>query len=93
MIMDLQDIKNLLSREKNAKIIVVEDGKPVMVISGVENSDMQSKLDFSKLNAKPEIELEEPEERESIEDTRQSTEVIGKEEMPVEELRVEDLPF
>jgi len=76
--MDLQEIKNLLSKEKNAKIVIVEDGKPVMVIASIENQD-QSKFEFSK--------------QKEEEDTSQSTEVISKQEMPVDELRVEDLPF
>lgn len=91
--MDLQEIKNLLSREKNAKIIIVENGKPVMVISGVENSDAQPKLDFSGRGGRQETIIEETENKDIAEDVRQSTEVIAKEEMPIDELRVEDLPF
>jgi len=92
--MDLQEIKNLLAREKNAKIIIVEDGKPVMVISGIENNEIQPSLDFDKQENQQERIVEEPKNKEGLtEDIRQSTELIAKEEMPVDELRVDDLPF
>ncbi|MEA3421906.1 MAG: hypothetical protein U9Q97_09565 [Acidobacteriota bacterium] len=96
--MDLEEIKNLLVQEKNVKIIIVEDGKPVMIISGIENNEMQPKLNFSKKESKQEKEreriIQEPQDREELaENIRQSTEVIAKEEMPVDELRVDDLPF
>ena len=100
--MDLEEIKNLLAQEKNVKIIIVEDGKPVMIISGVENNEMQPKLDFIKKESKQESKqesgreriIQEPQEKEGLaEDIRQSTELIAKEEMPVDELRVDDLPF
>ena len=92
--MDLQEIKNLLAREKNAKIIIVEDGKPVMVISGIENNEIQPSLDFDKQENQQERIVEEPKNKEGLtEDIRQSTELIAKEEMPVDESRVDDLPF
>ena len=100
--MDLEEIKNLLAQEKNAKIIIVEDGKPVMVISGIKNNEIQPSLDFDKQenqqqrkqeNQQERI-VEEPKNRGGLtEDIRQSTELIAKEEMPVDELRVDDLPF
>ncbi len=82
--MDLQEIKNLL--EDNTKIIIVENDKPIMVISSLKSNADQKKLD---LNQKP-IELRAEEKKPDI---SQSTEVIAKEEMPVDELRLEDLPF
>ena len=96
--MDLQEIKNLLAQEKNAKIIIVEDGKPVMVISRIDNNEAQSSLAFDRQERKPESKeeeiIKEPEEKEElIKDISQSTELIAREEMPVDELRVEDLPF
>ncbi|MBU3918758.1 hypothetical protein KKC63_02535 [Patescibacteria group bacterium] len=96
--MDLQDIKNLLAKEKNAKIIIVEDGKPIMVISGIENNETQARLTFKKQETRQENKQEEivqapRDEEELINDINQSTELIAREEMPVDELRVEDLPF
>ncbi len=82
--MDLQEIKNLL--EENTKIIIVEDNEPVMVISSLKNNVDQKKLE---LDQKP-IELKGEEKKP---DVSQSTEVIAKEEMPVDELKLEDLPF
>jgi len=96
--MDLQEIKNLLAKEKNAKIIIVEDGKPIMVISSIENNETQARLTFEKQeirqnNKQEEIVQELRSEEKLINDINQSTELIAKEEMPVDELRVEDLPF
>jgi len=99
--MDLQEIKNLLAREKNVKIIIVENDKPVMIISGIENSEIQPRLNFSKQDSgfskqdnEQEKIIQEPEHEKGLaEDIKQSTELIAKEEMPVDELRVDDLPF
>lgn len=79
--MDLEEIKKLLA--KDTKIIIIENDKPIMMITGLDNQSNQKKLELE----------EKPIEMGGAEDTSQSTEVIAKEEMPVDELRVEDLPF
>lgn len=42
--MDLEDLKRILKKDKG-KIIIVEDGKPVMIISSYvdDNEDVESK--------------------------------------------------
>ena len=85
--MDLEEIKKLLAND--TKIIIIEDNKPIMMITALDNESNQGKLNLEEkpLEEKP-IEMSGAEE-----DISQSTEVIAKEEMPVDELRVEDLPF
>lgn len=39
--MDLQELKRILQKDKG-KIIIVEDGKPVMIVLPYENQDVQS---------------------------------------------------
>jgi hypothetical protein len=82
--MNLQEIKKLL--EKNTKLIIIENDKPIMVISSLNNESNQKELELDKKSIETNIKEEKP-------DIFQSTEVIAKEELPVDELRLEDLPF
>jgi hypothetical protein len=82
--MDLNQLKKIMDRER-AKIIIVENGEPIMVVSRFE--DYQQRLLFDK-------------KKERLENTLsrqpkiiQSTKLLTKEEMPADELTVEDLPF
>lgn len=89
--MDLEQIKNLL-KDGTTKVVVIEEGKPIMVISGLAETSNQARLAFDNPEKK-EARTEKQEPAESKQEISQSTEVISKEEMPVDELRVEDLPF
>ncbi|MBU1046126.1 hypothetical protein KJ616_03355 [Patescibacteria group bacterium] len=83
--MDLNQIKKLIDKE-GGKVIIVENDEPILVISRIEG-EHQQKMPFekkrqemrSRFDAKKEI--------------SQSTEFLAKEELPAEELTVEDLPF
>ncbi len=109
--MDINDLKKIIEQEK-AKIIIVENGKPILVISPFKDNQQQ-KLEFGEKGQKEMMEIQKEENKEETEiptkeekdkervdltekqrkEVNQSTEVISKEEMPLEELRVEDLPF
>ncbi len=90
--MDLEEIKKLLAND--TKIIIIEDNKPIMMITALDYESNQGKLNLEEkpLEEKP-LEEKPIEMSGAEEDISQSTEVIAKEEMPVDELRVEDLPF
>ena len=113
--MDINDLKKIIEQEK-AKVVIVENGKPVLVVSPFKD-EQQQKLEFGEKKYKEIMEIQEEEQRgeqigekeglikdaekqEKVDLTEkereainQSTEVISKEELPLEELRVEDLPF
>ena len=109
--MDINDLKKIVEQEK-AKVVIVENGKPVLIVSPFKN-EQQQKLEFGEKKNREIMEIHEEEKKgktgylskedknqgkvDSIEKERetinQSTEIISKEEMPLEELRVEDLPF
>jgi hypothetical protein len=76
--MDIKELKNILDKE-NAKIIIVEDGVPVMVVSKFEGAQESLPLDI-------------PQEIPNNEVT-QGTEFLTKEDVSNDELTVEDLPF
>lgn len=80
--MDFNQIKRMLEKE-DVKIIIVENGQPLMVISRYRD---YQQLDLDKKAR--EIDNIAKKSRET-----QSTETITREEMPLEELRVEDLPL
>ena len=66
--MNLDEIKKIIE-EDGGKIIIVEQGKPIMVITSFE--------EYSKKKAKPE----------------KKAEVSAPQEIPEDELKIEDLPF
>ncbi len=71
-------------------MIIVEDGEPVMVISPFESVGQRKfelEKDLDKNREKTDNETKDSKE------INQNMELITKEELPVEELRVEDLPF
>lgn len=67
-------------------MIIVENGEPVMVISPF-HSGVQKQFDLDKKEKKVEGENKE------MKEINQRMDLITKEELPVDELRVEDLPF
>ena len=76
--MNIKELKNILDKE-NAKIIIVEDGVPIMVVSKFQGEQEKLPLDI-------------PQEIPNNEVT-QSTELLTQEEVSNDELTVEDLPF
>lgn len=95
-------IKNILQKNKNAYIIVVENGKPVMVINsfeeyhrlteGRENKPLGERTAAKEENILEEINqeianLQEPEQN------LQVTEEAPKGIQAVDEIRVEDIPL
>ncbi len=83
--MDLNEIKQFISSNKE-RIIVVENGKPVVVLLSFE--------DYKELSENSESFGDNPgEEKPSFAKAPEGKEEIRKEEKPKEELRIEDLPF
>jgi hypothetical protein len=83
--MDLNQIKKIIDKE-GGKVIIVENDQPILVISKIEGENQQ-KLSFDK--NKQEVQRIFSQNKE----ISQSTELLAKEELPTEELTVEDLPF
>jgi hypothetical protein len=81
--MDLNLIKKILEKE-NAKIIIVENGKPIMVISRFEEQLMNSK----EGPISPGIEIPENESEEKTEKL-----FLPKKEEKQGELTIDDLPL
>jgi len=108
--MDLNQLKRLMDKEK-AKVIIVENGKPVLMVSRIESYQEQPLSDSAPEGSNPlpfakdksieaknvDTAKENPEDRAELEapkqEVAQSTELLAKEEMPSDELTVEDLPF
>lgn len=83
--MDLNEIKQFISSNKE-RIIVVENGKPVVVLLSFE--------DYKELSGNPGSSGDNHgEEKPSFAKATEDKEKIEKEEKPKEELRIEDLPF
>jgi hypothetical protein len=101
--MDINQLKKILDKEKS-KIVIVENGEPIMVVSSFE--DYQQRLSFNpapeaarpgtasfygdKIDRKSNLTDNRPGKRQEI---IQNTELISKEELPSDELTIEDLPF
>lgn len=83
--MDLNQIKKIIDRE-GGKVIIVENDQPILVISKIEG-EHQQKLSFDKSKQETQRVFSQNKE------ISQSTELLAKEELPTEELTVEDLPF
>lgn len=83
--MDIKQLREIMERE-GAKMIVVENGEPVMIISPVNFSGQKS-FELDKTEKKADNDIKETKE------INQNMDLITKEELPVDELRVEDLPF
>jgi len=102
--MDLNQLKKLIYKE-NAKVIIVENGEPILVVSKFKESGEQLSLHPISEEQKPLssslIKDEGLDKKEEIvediavkpEKIIQDTEVLTKEELPADELTVEDLPF
>ncbi|MBU3964362.1 hypothetical protein KJ591_03255 [Patescibacteria group bacterium] len=85
--MDFNQIKKLIDKE-GGKVIVVENGEPILVISRIETEkENQQKMSFEKKRQAMRNIFDESK------GISQSTELLAKEELPAEELTVEDLPF
>lgn len=93
--MDLNEIKKFISSDKE-RIIVVENGKPVIVLLSFK--------DYKELSENPGNSGDNPGEdkpsfvkapafTEATADKPEGKEEIRKEEKPQKELRIEDLPF
>lgn len=83
--MTLKQLREIMERE-GAKMIIVEDGEPVMIISPLQTGkQVQFNLDKK--------ENKEDNDHKDIKEINQNMELITKDELPVDELRVEDLPF
>ncbi|GEM_PF-868862 len=83
--MDLNQIKKLIDKE-GGKVIIVENDEPILLISRIEGEHQQKMpLERKKQEVRNVFD-----EKERI---NQSTEMLAKEELPAEELTVEDLPF
>ncbi len=80
--MDFNQIKRMLEKE-DVKIIIVENGQPLMVISRYKD---YQQLDLDKKAREIDNVAKKSQEM-------QDMETITSEEMPLEELRVEDLPL
>ena len=83
--MDLNQIKKLIDKE-GGKVIIVENGEPVLIISRIEG-EHQQKMALEKRRQESGGGFGQNRE------ISQSTELLAKEELPAEELTVEDLPF
>jgi|AntAceMinimDraft_18_1070375.scaffolds.fasta_scaffold00688_27 hypothetical protein len=95
--MDLKQLKEIMERE-GGKVIIVENNEPILIVSLFKEKQRKLTLEHSfsldansakdensALEKKPEIEKEQK--------IIQGTELLTKEEMPSDELTVEDLPF
>ena len=103
--MDLNQLKKIIDKEK-AKVIIVENGEPILIISPFEDNQQSLPLKssqnftivkeeeslFSKnaLDKKIEKAQDIAEQGQKI---IQNTNLLTEEEMPSNELTVEDLPF
>lgn len=83
--MDLNQIKKIIDKE-GGKVIIVENDQPILIISKVEG-EYQQKMSFDRNRQEPQKVFDQKRE------ISQSTELLAKEELPTEELTVEDLPF
>ncbi|MCX6738395.1 MAG: hypothetical protein NTY11_03220 [Candidatus Parcubacteria bacterium] len=83
--MDLNQIKKIIDKE-GGKVIIVENDQPILVISKIEG-EHQQKMSFDKNKQETQKVFDQKKE------ISQSTELLAKEELPTEELTVEDLPF
>ena len=59
--MDINDLKKIIEKEK-AKVIIVENGKPILIVSPFED-DKQQKLEFSEKREREIMEIQEEKEK------------------------------
>jgi len=85
--MDLNQLKKIMDTEK-AKIIIVENGEPIMVISRFDDYEQRQQSLVLDKKTKTLENISHPHQK-----IIQSTKLLTREEMPADELTVEDLPF
>ena len=103
--MDLNQLKKIIDKEK-AKVIIVENGVPILIVSPFEESQqalpLQSLKDFTitkdeqSLFSKDTLDKETEKVQDAMDqesESIQNTDLLTEEEMPSNELTVEDLPF
>lgn len=103
--MDLNQLKKIMDKE-NAKVIIVENGEPILIVSPFKSSQrllpLQSSQNFIIAKSKPSLFPKNTLDKsaEKVQDIAkqeseiiQRTDLLTKEEMPSDELTVEDLPF
>jgi hypothetical protein len=103
--MDLSQLKKIMDKEK-AKVIIVENGEPILIVSPFENDQqslpLQSSQNFTIVKEEkslfPRNALDKKTEKaqDMVEQEAkiiQNTDLLTEEEMPSNDLTVEDLPF
>ena len=85
--MDLNQLKKIMEKER-AKVIIVENGEPILVVSLFDEEQQQLSLERVDKRAKKTEYMAEQGPK-----IIQSTDLLTKEEMPADELTIEDLPF
>jgi len=103
--MDLNQLKKIMDKE-NAKVIIVENGEPILIVSPFKSSQqslpLESSQDFiitkneSSLFPKNALDKSAKKVQDIVKQESeiiQRTDLLSKEEMPSDELTVEDLPF
>ncbi|MEA3452890.1 MAG: hypothetical protein U9Q96_00955 [Patescibacteria group bacterium] len=103
--MDLKQLKKIMDKER-AKVIIVENGEPILIVSPFESSQQSLPLESSQdsvIEKKedslfPENVLDKSTEKvkdmgKKESEVIQRTDLLTEEEMPSNELTVEDLPF
>ncbi len=103
--MDLNQLKKIIDKEK-AKVIIVENGEPILIISPFEDNQQSLPLKSSQnftimkeeesLFSKNALDKKMEKGQDIVKQGQkiiQNTNLLTEEEMPSNELTVEDLPF
>lgn len=93
--MDLNQLKKIIEKVKTT-VVIVENGEPILIVSPFEEQQQQLSLDSSSFVKNDRVEEISKKEEEIIKQSPkiiQNTDLLTREEMPADELTIEDLPF